>query len=200
MGVGRPLRKSQVSRAVAERLVKKHLGMVRPCLNTWLKGRPVSAWREKGDLYAEGVFALWRSAMLFDAKRKTKFNTFAFPRVVGAFADYARKNIAKGYRRAETRTAADAPLVFTASPETMELRARGRVDLRLFSLENREQMRLRLAALAPRQRECFVMHYGQSMSLREIAAVTGLHVGSVSMSLGKARKKLAEISRGAPLG
>jgi RNA polymerase sigma-70 factor (ECF subfamily) len=54
-----------------------------------------------------------------------------------------------------------------------------------------------LEKLSPRQRDALWMAYGEGSSHQEIAAVLGLQVGSIKLLLFRARRKLAQILRGA---
>ena len=62
--------------------------------------------------------------------------------------------------------------------------------------QGRDQLGQRLAALAPELRECLVLREIEGLSYKQVAAVTGLPIGTVMSRLWRARQALMNATKG----
>ena len=71
---------------------------------------------------------------------------------------------------------------------------------RVLERESEERLRKAVLALSPKYREVFLLRQSQGLSYEEIAAVTGLPLGTVEVRLFRARKQLLEALGAKPPG
>lgn len=62
-------------------------------------------------------------------------------------------------------------------------------------IEDRQQLARALDCVSPEQRELILLRYGQELSFKEIAAVTGLPLRTVQTKLRRAMQKLNRLNR-----
>ncbi len=131
--------------------------------------------QERDDLYQEGMIALLRAALTFDADRGASFRTYALTCVGNRFRDLLRKESGKPL----SVSMEDAELPHSDGPEN-EIIARD--ELHRLS----EWMQ---KSLSEKERS-ILLCYLSGMSYAEIAQKQGCDVKSVNNALLRARKKL----------
>lgn len=122
---------------------------------------------------------------------------YRFLRARGNYdGDAHRRNalfrIATNLAHDSRRRARHAPLIAESDAEVV-IADPGRTD----ATERATDLRRAMARLKPRERELLWLAYAQGSSHREIAACLGLRTGSVKLLLFRARRRLANMLRGA---
>ena len=130
---------------------------------------------EQDDLYQEGMIALIRAAVTFDAGRTTSFKTYALACVMNRFRDLIRQSGGQ----VQTLSIEEAPLPETESPEKQVI-ARDELE-RLRQLISRE--------LSDKERAIILDHLA-GLSYAQIAQKHGCEIKSVNNTLYRVRKKL----------
>ena len=130
---------------------------------------------EQDDLYQEGMIALIRAAVTFDAGRTTSFKTYALACVMNRFRDLIRQSGGQ----VQTLSIEEAPLPETESPEKQVI-ARDELE-RLRQLISRE--------LSDKERAIILDHLA-GLSYAQIAEKHGCEIKSVNNTLYRVRKKL----------
>jgi RNA polymerase sigma-70 factor (ECF subfamily) len=122
---------------------------------------------------------------------------YRFLRARGNYeGDAHRRNalfrIATNLAHDSRRRARHAPLIVQSDAEVV-IADPARTD----ATERATDLRRAMARLKPRERELLWLAYAQGSSHREIAACLGLRTGSVKLLLFRARRRLANMLRGA---
>ena len=131
------------------------------------------------DVVQEVFLSLWRDARRFDAGRGT-VATYLLSMTHHRAVDAVRRE--EHLRRWRT---SDQGLALEPDPDT-------RVEEEVEAKERRSEVRAALAELPPAQREAVTLAYFGGYTQREVAALTGVPLGTVKTRMAAAMRKLRE--------
>lgn len=153
-------------------LVRRHQGP----LVGYLAGIVNDAERAR-DLAQETFLRVFRHATGY--RTDSRFTTWLY-------------HIARNVARDELRARRRRPHLFAASEQGLE-EAPARARAVEETIERREAVLTALRALAPRDRQLIALRDLEGRSYEEIAARTGLPLGTVKSGLSRARNRFAEV-------
>ena len=167
--------------AALELLYRRHVSLLRAVIF-----RAVHQDADADDVLQEVFIEIWNRAESFDAKKG---------RALGWMITLARRRAIDRIRRnqAYQRSSDRAELEFTATTET---RPPNQAQERMSTEETREVIAAILQRLPDNQREAVELAFFRGLSQRQIAAKTGIPVGTIKTRLQLALSKIERALKG----
>ncbi len=137
-------------------------------------------WDDADDLSQQVFIKAYRALLRF--RGETKIMSWLYRIMVNTHIDNARKEYARGRRVNPSSSDEDHPQV----EQYVTHAAEDNPETRTSSRYMQDHINRALKVLAPRQRSVFVLRHYHDLSLKEIARILGLSVGTVKSQLFRA--------------